>query len=736
MICNIHLLLWNFRQILRAAAVLVVALLLLTVASAAEHVHARVGSSDAPAHAASVRAVQDGYTRVIVQVDPGMHAAVYDPGDAIDAAQAQLMLALAGHNVEVVAALESMPLMILQVDATALDALEQSSLVVSVEADTLAWPVLSGSVPHIGAPTVWTWGYDGSGQTVVVLDSGIDNDHPFIAGNLVDEACFSTSEPGLTTSLCPNGSTSQFGPGAADALTPACIVNGQQRCGHGTHVAGIAAGAATGTITFNGVAPGANLIAIQIFTRVDDAGICAPYAAPCFGSFTTDQLLALDYVLTTLDSTYAVAAVNMSIGAGLYSNQAQCDNDNPAIESAIAGLRSVGIATVIAAGNDGSRNGLSQPACVSSAVAVSSAYDPGDTISSFSNMHAMVELMAPGQGVTSSYPDDTYVSLSGTSMSAPHVAGAWALLKQLQPAASVDDILNAFIATGVPIVDTRSGGSVTKPRIQVDAALALLNNGTGTDISLTPKVILQGAYDPVSQRMRDDLRTLGDFPLTSPYGGGESTTAQRLADGDSDTAVVDWALLELRSPITPSLVVAQQAVLVQRDGAVIDAATGTAPVVFANMLAGDYYVALRHRNHLGVMTASPVAIDAGAPVVDFTALGVAGTYGTAAQVEVATGVYGLWAGDTNGNGNVVLSGGGNDRDSVLNAVLDDAGNAGSNLNFIVTGYLNTDANMDGQTIAGGSNTDLNVIANSILDHPGNTDGNGNFLIVSQLPATP
>ncbi|MCB0160299.1 MAG: hypothetical protein KDD83_19330, partial [Caldilineaceae bacterium] len=104
--------------------------------------------------------------------------------------------------------------------------------------------------------------------------------------------------------------------------------------------------------------------------------------------------------------------------------------------------------------------------------------------------------------------------------------------------------------------------------------------------------------------------------------------------------------------------------------------------------------------------------------------------------EVATGVYGLWAGDTNGNGNVVLSGGGNDRDSVLNAVLDDAGNAGSNLNFIVTGYLNTDANMDGQTIAGGSNTDLNVIANSILDHPGNTDGNGNFLIVSQLPATP
>ncbi|MEZ4558123.1 MAG: S8 family serine peptidase [Caldilineaceae bacterium] len=105
-----------------------------------------------------------------------------------------------------------------------------------------------------------------------------------------------------------------------------------------------------------------------------------------------------------------------------------------------------------------SRNGLSQPACVSSAVAVSSVYDPSDIISSFSNMHAMVELMAPGQGIISSYPDDTYLSLSGTSMSAPHVAGAWALLKQLQPAATVDAILNAFTATGVPIV-TRSAAA-------------------------------------------------------------------------------------------------------------------------------------------------------------------------------------------------------------------------------------------------------------------------------------
>ncbi|MCB9159290.1 MAG: S8 family serine peptidase [Caldilineaceae bacterium] len=709
------------------------ALLLLLAPGAAERGQALVPPRDVRARELSTGVVQDGRTRVIVQVDPGVHAAVYDPRDAIDAAQAQLMDALAGHNVEVVAALESLPLMVLQVDAAALDALEQSSLAVSVEADTLAWPTLIGSVPHIGAPTVWNWGYDGNGQTVVVLDTGIDNNHPFVAGNLVDEACFSTSVPGLTTSLCPNGSTSQFGPGAADALTPACIVNGQLRCAHGTHVAGIAAGAATGSVTFNGVAPGANLIAIQIFTRVDDANICAPAAAPCFGSFTTDQLLALDYVLTTLTPTYAVAAVNMSLGAGLYSSQTQCDNDNPGIEAAIGALRNVGIATVIAAGNDGSRNGLSQPACVSSAVAVSSVYDPSDIISSFSNMHAMVELMAPGQGIISSYPDDTYLSLSGTSMSAPHVAGAWALLKQLQPAATVDAILNAFIATGVPIVDTRSGGSVTKPRIQVDAALALLNNGVGTDISLTPRVILQGAYDPVAQRMRDDLRTLADFPLTSPYGGSESTTLVRLADGDIDSAVVDWALLELRSPITPSLVIAQQAVLVQRDGQVVDAATGTAPVVFANMLAGDYYVAIRHRNHLGVMTANPVTIDAGAPVVDFTALGDAGTYGTAAQKELAAGVYGLWAGDTNSDGKVVYAGQDNDKDHIFNGIDQAPDNALKSPSYILNGYRLEDVNLSGEAIFAGQDNDVDLIFNSVDGHPDNLLKSYSFVISEQMP---
>src|SRR5262249_27430483 len=68
----------------------------------------------------------------------------------------------------------------------------------------------------------------------------------------------------------------------------------------------------------------------------------------------------------------------------------------------------------------------------------------------------------------------SYCYLKGTSMAAPHVAGAWAALKSAMPAASLGHILNALISTGAPITDSRQGGSITKPRIRVDAALSML----------------------------------------------------------------------------------------------------------------------------------------------------------------------------------------------------------------------------------------------------------------------
>ena len=85
-----------------------------------------------------------------------------------------------------------------------------------------------------------------------------------------------------------------------------------------------------------------------------------------------------------------------------------------------------------------------------------------------------MSVWAPGQSITSSYPGGLYAVASGTSMATPHVTGALAVLRQAAPNATATDILNALKQTGLSITDTRTGGTVTKPRIRVyQAAQAL-----------------------------------------------------------------------------------------------------------------------------------------------------------------------------------------------------------------------------------------------------------------------
>src|SRR5947209_16063733 len=142
----------------------------------------------------------------------------------------------------------------------------------------------------------------------------------------------------------------------------------------------------------------------------------------------------------------------MSLGGGLFS--AACDDEpyKPFIDN----LRATGLATVIGSGNDGSTSQLSAPACVCSAVSVG-ATTKDDGVADYSNVAPFLSLFAPGDENISSYPGESFAVASGTSMAAPHVAGAWAILKQAAPTASVDEILAAMTSTGVPITDPRAG---------------------------------------------------------------------------------------------------------------------------------------------------------------------------------------------------------------------------------------------------------------------------------------
>ncbi|QAU34792.1 peptidase S8 and S53 subtilisin kexin sedolisin [Janthinobacterium sp. 17J80-10] len=346
------------------------------------------------------------------------------------------------------------PFVVVQANSAVLSHILSSADVLSVQEDAVLQLSLAQSVPLVGGDKAWTAGGTGTGQAVAILDTGVDSSHPFLSGKVVAEACFSTNGQGAK-SVCPNGDLSQIGVGAGKD----CPISA---CSHGTHVAGIAAGKGS---SFSGVAKEAKIISVQVFTSFED--VSGAYTA--LGAFTSDIMSGLEYVYS-LRNTHKIAAVNMSLGGGLYTSN--CDND--ALKPVIDNLRDAGIATIIASGNNGETNAISSPACISSAISVG-ATTKSNVVDSYSNSAPILSLLAPGSDIKSSVPGSAYANYYGTSMAAPHVAGAWAVLKSKKPTASVTEILNAFATTGKNISDSRN--AISRPRIQVDAALAKLAGG-------------------------------------------------------------------------------------------------------------------------------------------------------------------------------------------------------------------------------------------------------------------
>jgi subtilisin len=409
-----------------------------------------------------------GSVRIIVSLDmpfvpEGLLSTSQEAVDQqgrISRLQDQLHGAVSQYDVKHIKRYQYIPYTAMEVDSTALSALIANPLVISVEEDIPVPPTLTESVPLIKADQAWASGYTGAGWTVAILDTGVDKTHSFFSGGkVVSEACYSTtSAASSSTTVCPNGLSSQTGSGAG--VNCSGTITG---CDHGTHVAGIAAGKG-GSI--NGVAKDASIIAIQVFSRFTgatctDSGV----ASPCARTFTSDQISALERVYS-LRTTYHIASVNMSLGGG--RNYSACDSDSR--KAAIDNLRWAGIATVISSGNDGFCSGISTPACISTAVSVGATTKSGGE-ASYNNFHpTMLSLFAPGSSITSSIPGGGWGSKNGTSMAAPHVTGAWAILKQRSPTASVTDILNNLKNTGV-LVTTGCGTGVQIPRIDVLAAL-------------------------------------------------------------------------------------------------------------------------------------------------------------------------------------------------------------------------------------------------------------------------
>lgn len=424
-------------------------------------------SSGGPAEALRSAARRKGLTRVIVGLRTPMRFESAMSGPEIATQRRRLRetqdrvatRALGPAGATAAVRFDHIPYVSLWATPEQLDRLLADPDVASVERDIPVPPTLKDSTKIIHATDLFAKFIDALGRTVAVLDTGVSLKHPMLEGKVVSQACYSTNEPAETaTSICPGGDPEDTGENSGRACTN--VPNG---CEHGTHVASIAVGDGS---RFDGVARGASLIPIQVFTRFET---CDGAPSPCVLSFTTDQIKGLERVYK-LRNRFTIDVVNMSVGAGKHAGT--CDGKSPALKTSIDNLRSAGIATVISSGNDGQFAKIGFPACISSAIAVGST-TKSDVIAFTSNHSSLVKLLAPGEAIEAAVPPKKFAVLSGTSMAAPHVSGAFAIMRDAQPEASVDDILAALQCSGKTLHQRDQGGGAVianhpqTPRIDV-----------------------------------------------------------------------------------------------------------------------------------------------------------------------------------------------------------------------------------------------------------------------------
>jgi hypothetical protein len=227
-------------------------------------------------------------------------------------------------------------------------------------------------------------------------------------------------------------------------------------------------------------------------------------------------------------------------------------------------------------------------------------------------------------------------------------------------------------------------------------------------ITANLKVFLQGPYNTTTNLMNTSLNTAGYIPLNQPYDtipwnymGTESVAPGFFG---LNSSVVDWVLVELRTGTGGTTTVSKKAGLLKSNGSIVDYRDPNTPIIFEGISAGNYYVVIRHRNHLGVMTSSAISLSQSSALYDFST-GLDKYYGGDAY-NSGTGIFGLYAGDVNGNGQIKYSGAGNDRIIILNLL-------GGNLLGTFSGYNSEDVNMNGQSKYSGAGNDRIIILNNL-----------------------
>lgn len=331
-------------------------------------------------------------------------------------------------------------------------------------------PLLDRSVPQIGAPAAWQAGYTGKDVTVAVLDSGVDATHPDLAPRVAATKVF-TGDP-----------------------------DARDEVGHGTHVASTIVG--TGAASdgkYRGVAPDARLVVGKV----------------CSDRDCSDSTILAGMQWAASEEHARV--VNISLG----------EDDSPGLdplEQAVETLTAdYGTLFVIAAGNAGQDGSIGTPASAPSALTVG-AIDKAGRLAAFSSRGPVVEtetlkpdVTAPGVNITAALSKDAggtdterYTEMSGTSMAAPHVAGAATLLAQQHPDWKAGQLKAALMASAVPdpSVDVFAQGAGA---IDVARAIKTTLTSEPTSVSFGRQVYPHGDDAPITRTVT--YRNAADAPV-------------------------------------------------------------------------------------------------------------------------------------------------------------------------------------------------------------------------------
>jgi len=318
--------------------------------------------------------------------------------------------------------------------------------------------LLSDSVPLINADDTWqmnvgNYNITGQGQTVCVVDTGVDYTHPALGG------CTNSS---FLMGDCPKviggydfTTCEEFNSASGNCIVPKNTdADPIDDAGHGTHVAGIVASTDS---TYRGVAPEAKLVAMKVCNK---QGMCSD----------SDVIAGVERCLNNA-TIYNISVVSISLGGDSYTSF--CDASSPFSEI-INTLVGKNISVVTAAGNSGGGS-ITDPSCVQNATRVT-ATTKSDSIPSYASRHAFFNdtIAAPGHLIKSLNLGGGFTSLSGTSMSTPHVSGVIALMRQYwsltyNKSPTPEQIEQKILLTGKKIYDSVT--NMDYPRIDTLALL-------------------------------------------------------------------------------------------------------------------------------------------------------------------------------------------------------------------------------------------------------------------------